>query len=97
MSKALETLKGHMGKSIRALACHEGLIATGGDDGAIKVWNAVDILKKKAVKEEEEEEKKEGRVVKVRVPMPDGSMPASEKDVNQIRCVEIMTLNSELD
>jgi hypothetical protein len=37
-----------MGRNIRALACHEGLIATGGDDGAIKVWNAADILTKKS-------------------------------------------------
>ena len=49
---ACETLKGHMGRNIRALACHEGLIATGGDDGAIKVWNAADIVTKKSKTEE---------------------------------------------
>lgn len=33
-----------MGRNVRALACSGGLIATGGDDGAIKVWD--DILGK---------------------------------------------------
>lgn len=46
--KSRETLKGHQGKNVRALACMEGLIATGGDDGAVKVWNAEEILVKKA-------------------------------------------------
>jgi hypothetical protein len=36
-----------MGRNIRALACHKGMIATGGDDGAIKVWNAEEIIVKK--------------------------------------------------
>ena len=44
---AAETLKGHMGRNIRALACHEGMIATGGEDGAIKVWNVAEIITKK--------------------------------------------------
>lgn len=47
VSKALETLRGHQGKSIRSLACSEGLIATGGDDGAIKIWDGNDILLKR--------------------------------------------------
>lgn len=47
LNRSIETLKGHMGRNIRALSCHEGLIATGGDDGAIKVWNATDIIAKK--------------------------------------------------
>ena len=38
-----------MGKNVRALACSEGLIATGGDDGAIKLWNTADILSKKSI------------------------------------------------
>lgn len=29
---------------MRALTCCDGIIATGGDDGAIKVWKAKDIL-----------------------------------------------------
>jgi hypothetical protein len=36
----METFKGHEGKSVRALACRDGIIATGGDDGSIKIWNA---------------------------------------------------------
>lgn len=35
--RAVETLKGHTGKNIRSLACLNGLIATGGDDGAVKI------------------------------------------------------------
>jgi WD40 repeat protein len=50
-----ETLKGHMGRTIRSLACHEGLIATGGEDGAIKVWNAAEIITKKTKNEELQE------------------------------------------
>ena len=52
----METLKGHLGRNIRALATHEGLIATGGDDGAIKVWNGTDIIAKKRGLEEEKQE-----------------------------------------
>jgi WD40 repeat protein len=41
--KPFDTLRGHMGKNIRALAVHVGseddLLATGGEDGAIKVYN----------------------------------------------------------
>lgn len=44
VNRSIETLKGHSGKNVRALACFEGMIATGGDDGAIKVWNAKEIL-----------------------------------------------------
>jgi len=44
ISKPIETMKGHSGKNIRALATHQGLIATGGDDGSIKVWNAPGIM-----------------------------------------------------
>lgn len=54
-SKPFETLKGHTGKNVRALATfsassliNEGekcdLIATGGEDGAIKIWD-VDQMK----------------------------------------------------
>jgi WD40 repeat protein len=46
-SKVLETLKGHQGKNVRALASHDGFVATGGDDGAIKVWNVKEILQNK--------------------------------------------------
>lgn len=35
--RAVETLKGHTGKNIRSLACLNGLVATGGDDGAVKI------------------------------------------------------------
>ena len=48
-NRSLETLKGHMGRSVRALACHSGLIATGGDDGAIKIWNAAEIIERKSL------------------------------------------------
>jgi WD40 repeat protein len=47
INRSLETLKGHSGKNVRALACYEGFIATGGDDGAIKVWNAKEIIASK--------------------------------------------------
>lgn len=64
--KALETLKGHSGKNVRALACSEGLIATGGDDGAIKLWGAKEILENKAKKDGEED----NQVKKVNMPLP---------------------------
>jgi WD40 repeat protein len=44
IENSYETLKGHMGRNIRALSCHDGLVATGGEDGAIKVWNVKDII-----------------------------------------------------
>lgn len=44
VNRSIDTLKGHQGKNIRALACHEGMIATGGDDGSVKIWKARDIL-----------------------------------------------------
>jgi len=47
-NRSIETLKGHMGRNIRALTCHQGLLATGGDDGGIKVWNVAEILTKKS-------------------------------------------------
>ena len=41
--KPLETLKGHQGKNVRALCSLYGddfdLLATGGEDGAIKIWD----------------------------------------------------------
>jgi WD40 repeat protein len=52
-NKSIETLKGHQGRNIRALACMDGIIATGGDDGAVKIWNAREILAKKAQSEEQ--------------------------------------------
>lgn len=48
-NRSIETLKGHMGRNIRALTCHQGLLATGGDDGGIKVWNVAEILTKKSL------------------------------------------------
>ena len=50
-NRSIETLKGHMGRNIRALSCYQGLVATGGDDGAIKIWNASEIINKKQQKE----------------------------------------------
>ena len=41
--KPFETLKGHAGKNVRALATlsdeNLDIIATGGEDGAIKIWD----------------------------------------------------------
>jgi WD40 repeat protein len=41
--KPFETLKGHAGKNVRALATFSNenldIIATGGEDGAIKIWD----------------------------------------------------------
>lgn len=46
--KPFDTLRGHSGKNIRALAtfsCQDkDLIATGGEDGAIKIWD-IDAMK----------------------------------------------------
>jgi WD40 repeat protein len=43
----LDTLKGHLGRNIWALANSKGMVATGGDDGSIKVWNVDAIVQKK--------------------------------------------------
>ncbi len=48
---------------MRAIATHENWIATGGDDGAIKVWNAAAILASK------DTEQSSTIINKVRVPM----------------------------
>ena len=37
--KEVTTLKGHIGKNVRALSAHGDLIATGGEDGSVKVWH----------------------------------------------------------
>ena len=58
--KPFETLKGHSGKNVRALATfHSGnndidIIATGGEDGAIKVYDLLSIIEQKTFIEEEQ-------------------------------------------
>ena len=43
--KPFETLKGHSGKNVRALATYQNhnqnidMLATGGEDGGIKIWD----------------------------------------------------------
>ena len=57
--KAFETLKGHSGKNVRALATFYSvdknidLIATGGEDGAIKVYDLLSIIEQKNFIEKE--------------------------------------------
>ena len=38
-SKEVTTLKGHLGKNVRALGICGNKIATGGEDGSVKVWH----------------------------------------------------------
>lgn len=53
VDKSYETLKGHSGKNVRALATYhemEGnidIIATGGEDGGIKVYDLISIIQQK--------------------------------------------------
>ena len=44
----IETLKGHIGRNIYALAVKGDTLVTGGDDSSVKVWNANEILKSKS-------------------------------------------------
>ena len=37
--KEVTTLKGHIGRNVRALSTNGDLVATGGEDGSVKVWN----------------------------------------------------------
>jgi len=54
--KPFDTLRGHSGKNVRALATFNNnskdLIATGGEDGAIKIWD-IDAMKISKTKVEE--------------------------------------------
>lgn len=92
---AYHTLKGHLGKSVRALATYRDgevdMLATGGDDGAIKLYNL---------------HKLEPKLQSVRLPMPDGTLPVLEaanenakaklkQVVNKIRSVELLQLQPE--
>ena len=69
VNRSIETLKGHLGRNIRALSSYEGLIATGGDDGGIKVWNAREILDKKS-QAHGEEAKSETLINHISFPLP---------------------------
>ena len=42
--KEVTTLKGHIGKNVRALSTHGDLIATGGEDGSVKVWHLSQLI-----------------------------------------------------
>ena len=54
--KPFDTLRGHSGKNVRALATFSSqdkdLIATGGEDGAIKIWD-IEAMKQSKTKIEE--------------------------------------------
>ena len=42
--KEVTTLRGHIGKNVRALSTRGNLIATGGEDGSVKVWHSSQII-----------------------------------------------------
>lgn len=42
--KEVTTLKGHIGRNVRALSTNGDLVATGGEDGSVKVWNLNQII-----------------------------------------------------
>ena len=42
--KEVTTLKGHIGKNVRSLSTLGDLVATGGEDGSLKVWYLSKII-----------------------------------------------------
>ena len=93
VNKSIETLKGHSGKNIRAVDCFKGLVATGGDDGAIKIWNASAIVNKKRQKEDD----KQTIIHEFKVLMPEEVKISSKENINQIRSIEILALDLNKD
>lgn len=55
VGKPFETLKGHSGKNVRALAAFNDfesqidMLATGGEDGAIKIWDIYSMKHQKTL------------------------------------------------
>ncbi|CDW88527.1 wd40 repeat domain-containing protein [Stylonychia lemnae] len=76
-NRAIETLKGHQGKNVRALSCYEGLIATGGDDGAVKIWNAEEILMQK----QKNQENNQAIIHQYRLPMVESKNQNMEEGI----------------
>lgn len=77
-NKAFDTLKGHTGKNIRALATiNDGkdidILATGGEDGAIKIFDIKALQESKQKTEQLKNESSSESVM--RLPLPDGSAP----------------------
>ena len=62
--KEVTTLKGHIGRNVRALSTKGDLVATGGEDGSVKVWNLNKII---ALQQDSSDEVTE---IKTRIPMP---------------------------
>ena len=89
--KPFDTLKGHQGKNVRAIATFSDqihdIVATGGEDGAIKIWNITHMKSQKL-------RNQENKSFTLRLPLPDGSLSENQKDFNKIRSIEILK-NSE--
>jgi WD40 repeat protein len=88
-------LKGHSGKNVRALASISDLktldmVATGGEDGAIKVW---DINQMKQTKTRQLNQQASSQL-QLRIPLPSGELHdlQTEKgaEVNKIRSIEVL-------
>ena len=43
-NREIINLRGHLGKNVRAVSAFRGFLATGGEDGGIKVWNLAKLL-----------------------------------------------------
>ena len=65
--KEVTTLKGHIGRNVRALSTNGDLVATGGEDGGVKVWNLNQII---ALQQDSSDEVTE---IRTRIPMPDSN------------------------
>lgn len=42
--KEITTFKGHLGRNVRALSTLGDVIATGGEDGSVKIWHLSKII-----------------------------------------------------
>ena len=54
MHAEVVTLSGHLGRNVRALSTRDKTIATGGEDGAVKLWKLTEITAKNDVDEHDE-------------------------------------------
>lgn len=97
--KCFETLKGHTGKHVRALASFVNdstdLLATGGEDGAIKLWDLAQMKQRKNKMQDQEL----GIQKQLRIPLPNGELPnfhdnaaakTALQEYNKIRSLEII-------
>lgn len=86
-SAPFETLKGHTGMNVRAVATvsdeHDSLdlVATGGEDGAIKIWDIHQMKQRRQlISDKDGGAADTGIQFEVRIPLPNGEIPAIKEE-----------------